>query len=106
MLQKTSENQSNKRVARGREGKADAVAPEATASERPNDLSLDLNSGSEMESGIVAYKASFSVDDKGNAIIIILDRKGEVLKQIPSEEFLNAANALKESFGNILDVEA
>ncbi len=105
MLQKSSENQSNKKATRGQEGKEKIEAPESVSIEPSKELSQDLNL-EELESSVVAYKASFSVDEEGNAIILIVDREGGVLKQIPSEEFLNAAEALRESFGNILDVEA
>lgn len=98
-LQKPSENQSNKTTPRKQAVNDASPVPERDAS-TSNGLILDI------EPTMEVHKALFSVDDEGNTIIKIIDPEGELVKQIPPEKFLEAAAALRESFGDILDLEA
>ncbi|MFQ5596579.1 MAG: flagellar protein FlaG [Nitrospiria bacterium] len=98
--QKPFENPSQKEVKPIQKGTASIERNASVPIEGSNDPSP------EMPKNIVAYKALFSMDDLGNVVIKVLDQEGELVKQIPPEQFLKAAEALKESFGNILDLEA
>ncbi len=111
--QKPSENRSNKPESRSNK-KVEPVEKEEESAEVSGgglfDRSvLDAESKELLlppETNLVAYRASFSVDDLGNTIIKIVDREGSLIRQIPPEDFLEAARVIEESFGKILDVEA
>ena len=92
--------QSNKKTADQQAAKAISGVPERASSGKSN-KSLPI-----IDSKIFVNRAYFSIDDGGNIIIKVTDPKGELVRQIPPEDFIKAAEALKESFGNILDLEA
>jgi len=51
-------------------------------------------------------RAYFAIDENRNVVIRIVDEEGNVIRQIPPEEFLKAAETLKENMSNLLDMEA
>ncbi len=52
-----------------------------------------------------SYKAFFAIDDNDNVVIRIVDEKGEVIKQIPPEEYMKMADVMREYTENLLHME-
>jgi uncharacterized FlaG/YvyC family protein len=57
-------------------------------------------------SGSVSHKAFFAVDENKNVIIRIVDSEGNIVKQIPPEEYVNMIDNMKELNRNLLHKEA
>lgn len=53
----------------------------------------------------VQTKAFFAVTENENVVIRIVDSEGNVLRQIPPEEFLKASEFLKNNHKNLFSVE-
>jgi uncharacterized FlaG/YvyC family protein len=53
-----------------------------------------------------SLKASFAVDENKNVVIRITDEKGNLIRQIPPEEYLKMAEALSESSKTLFHLEA
>ena len=51
-------------------------------------------------------RAYFALDDNKNVVIRIVDEEGNVIRQIPPEEFLKTVDTLKENMQNLLHLEA
>ncbi|MEW6417009.1 MAG: flagellar protein FlaG [Nitrospirota bacterium] len=43
-----------------------------------------------------SYKAFFAIDDNKNVVIRIVDSEGNLVRQIPPEEFINMVEKMKE----------
>jgi len=57
------------------------------------------------EDGI--YSVRFEVNEPTNDLVInLIDREGEVIRQVPSEEILGTRQMLAELRGNILETES
>ncbi len=52
------------------------------------------------------YRAYFAVDENNNVVIRVVDDKGNVVRQIPPEEYIKMKEALRETIKNLLDLEA
>lgn len=50
-------------------------------------------------------KAFFALDDNENVVIRIVDSEGNLIRQIPPEEFLKASEFLKNNNKNLFSVE-
>ena len=53
-----------------------------------------------------SYSAYFAVDENNNVVIKIVDEKGELVRQIPPEEYIKMKEALRETIKNLLNLEA
>ncbi len=53
-----------------------------------------------------SYKAFFAVDESKNVVIRVVDGEGNIVKQIPPEEYMKTMEALKMNRMNLLDKEA
>ncbi|KJR42800.1 Flagellar protein FlaG protein [Candidatus Magnetoovum chiemensis] len=51
-------------------------------------------------------RAFFDVDENRNVVIKIVDSNGELIKQIPPEEYIKMSETLDESFKNLFHLEA
>lgn len=53
-----------------------------------------------------SYSAYFAVDENNNVVIRIVDSDGNLVRQIPPEEYIRMKEALKETIKNLLNLEA
>lgn len=54
----------------------------------------------------VSYKAFLAVDENRNVVIRVVDSDGKMIRQIPPEDYLKTAAALKEITKNLFHTEA
>ncbi len=54
---------------------------------------------------IPAYKASLALDEEKNVVIKITDSEGNLIRQIPPEEYLKMVSAWKENIKNLFHLE-
>jgi len=55
---------------------------------------------------IYKYKAVFAVDDEKNVVIRFVDKKGEVVRQVPPEEYLDMIGKFRESTDHLFSAKA
>lgn len=55
---------------------------------------------------IESYKAFFAVDENKNVVIRVVDSEGNLIKQIPPEEFLKMVEILKQNREHLFHKEA
>lgn len=54
---------------------------------------------------IVSYKAFFDIDENKNVVIKIVDSEGNLVRQIPPEEYIKMAESFKENIKNLFHIE-
>lgn len=69
-----------------------------------NASSENVNNTDENKSAIF-YKAFFAIDENKNVIIKVVDSDGNLIRQIPPEEFLKVAESLKIITKKLLHLE-
>ncbi len=94
--QSPAENLANKKEKSGQAGLVNSETPEGASIEQSKEEQSKPSQA--LGENIIAYKASFSIDDMGNTIIKVVDKEGEFVKQIPPEKILEAVRVLAESF--------
>ncbi|MCI4624443.1 MAG: flagellar protein FlaG [Candidatus Magnetoovum sp. WYHC-5] len=62
----------------------------------------DTQEGKEIE---LPQKAYFDVDENNNVVIKIVSNDGEVIKQIPPEDYIKMVEGMKESVKNLFHLE-
>jgi uncharacterized FlaG/YvyC family protein len=55
--------------------------------------------------GLLDLKAVFALDKEKNVVIRVLDKKGEIVRQYPPEEYINMIKKLKENVENLFSKE-
>lgn len=55
--------------------------------------------------GLFDLKAVFALDKEKNVVIRFLDKKGEVVRQYPPEEYISMIKKLKENIENLFSKE-
>lgn len=50
-------------------------------------------------------RAFFALEDDGRVVVRIVDEEGQIVKQIPPEEYIKTAKALKENVNNLFHRE-
>jgi uncharacterized FlaG/YvyC family protein len=92
-------------MGRTEKGGSDGQVEQATArinANQPDSQSAPGPPAFEMKS----LKASFAVDENKKVVIRITDEKGNLIRQIPPEEYLEMAEALSESGKTLFHLEA
>jgi uncharacterized FlaG/YvyC family protein len=79
-------------------GGAEARAPEKRAVQA-------AGSGTKAPAPVMANKAVFAVDDNDKVVIRVIDPEGNVVKQIPPEEYMRTAEVLRSTITNLLNLE-
>ncbi len=84
-------------------GKGSAISKDEIATPLArNDRIKDKNKQVEMpKNSLFDLKAVFAIDRDKNVVIRFLDKKGEIVKQIPPEEYINMVKKFRESVENI-----
>ncbi len=75
--------------------------------EKRTDVPQDASQGTTPEKAQPTRprRAFFAIDENSRVVIRIVDSEGNVVRQIPPEEFLKAVEALKENMQHLLDRE-
>jgi uncharacterized FlaG/YvyC family protein len=55
--------------------------------------------------GLLDLKAVFALDKEKNVVIRVLDKKGEIVRQYPPEEYINMIKKLKENVESLFSKE-
>ncbi|MDI6729202.1 MAG: flagellar protein FlaG [Thermodesulfovibrionales bacterium] len=55
--------------------------------------------------GLLDLKAIFALDKEKNVVIKVLDKKGEVVRQYPPEEYINMIKKFKENVESLFSKE-
>ncbi len=71
----------------------------------PENKSKDIVQSKEILDGKESKKAFFALDDNDNVVIRIVDSEGNLIKQIPPEEYQKTVDLLNDNMKNILHIE-
>jgi uncharacterized FlaG/YvyC family protein len=58
-----------------------------------------------VEDGLFDLKAVFALDKEKNVVIRVLDKKGEIVRQYPPEEYINMIKKFRENIENLFSKE-
>ncbi len=85
----------------------DLPANKRPGTEKRTDVPQDASQGTTTEKAQPTRprRAFFAIDENSRVVIRIVDSEGNVVRQIPPEEFLKAVEALKENMQHLLDRE-
>lgn len=70
-----------------------------------NNLDSKNISGLESNKTVTSYKAFFDIDENKNVVIKVVDSEGNLVRQIPPEEYLKVAESLKNISKKLLHLE-
>lgn len=77
------------------------------ASDREEKKQQEQQKAVETESAqIYKYKAVFAMDKEDNVVIRFVDKDGEVVRQVPPEEYLDMISKLKDSTSHLFSTKA
>ena len=77
------------------------------ASDREEKKQQEQQQAVETESAqIYKYKAVFAMDKEDNVVIRFVDKDGEVVRQVPPEEYLDMISKLKDSTSHLFSTKA
>lgn len=74
-------------------------------SKRVESLSEGINDRKKDNNVITSYKAFFALDENKNVIIKVVDNDGNLIRQIPPEEYLKMVESLKMISEKLLHLE-
>lgn len=63
------------------------------------------NQSASVGNGLLDLKAIFALDKEKNVVIKVLDKKGEVVRQYPPEEYINMIKKFKENVESLFSKE-
>ncbi|MBF0564269.1 MAG: flagellar protein FlaG [Nitrospirae bacterium] len=75
------------------------------AKQKAGNSEKDSGKDSGKNNGVSSQKAFFAVDDQKNVVIRIVDAQGNVVKQIPPDEYLKSAQAMETSNQKLFHTE-
>lgn len=81
------------------------VKAEFLSSKEPNTNKSNLHDLKNENNAAIFYKAFFAVDENKNVVIKVVDSDGNLIRQIPPEEFLKVAESLKNVTKKLLHLE-
>ncbi|MCL0037002.1 flagellar protein FlaG [Thermodesulfovibrionales bacterium] len=72
---------------------------------RDSEEGREARAQEETERRLFELRAAFVVDDYNNVVIQFIDEEGEVVRQIPPEEFIKMAERMRENIENLFHKE-
>lgn len=87
--------------------KEENVYPSALKVENTSEVNTVSGGINDYKSGslITFYKAFFAIDENKNVVIKVVDNEGNLIRQIPPEEYLKVAESLKMVSKKLLHLE-
>lgn len=92
-------------VAKEIKGYNNSLNAESLSSKEPNTNKSNLHDLKNENNTAIFYKAFFAVDENKNVVIKVVDSDGNLIRQIPPEEFLKVAESLKNVTKKLLHLE-
>lgn len=86
-------------------GYKNLVKAEFLSSKERNTNKSNLHDLKNENNTAIFYKAFFAVDENKNVVIKVVDSDGNLIRQIPPEEFLKVAESLKNVTKKLLHLE-